>query len=259
MGMRYESYVWLPLKRRFTRGSTAGVGDAGFGEAFLPQNTTVAGAAGRSICDRVVATPGELEIDPKGSAVPDDLGLGQVDQWGVDGELGSAFNAGLRRQICHLLEGRDVFRSTIRVPAVVDRVDPNRDIFRTYHLRPGQRIREEDGVASGHVGDRNAGPDLLQPAALRHRDVSGERRAPDLPKIEVEDQVLRGADCRRNPLRAFHLARVTLAVAKGERMKLIPLSLDHRGCGCGVDSTAEQDDSTPDHYTPRRFGSQRYL
>ena len=65
-----------------------------------------------------------------------DLGLPMPD---VNLEVGP-LHSGFGGQICHLFKGSDKFRPTIRVSAVVERVNTDENICRAQRLGPGERI-----------------------------------------------------------------------------------------------------------------------
>ena len=70
------------------------------------------------------------------------------------------------------------------------------------------RQAEEDGVARGDVGDRNA---RLDPA-LGHVDIGGQRRAAERAEIERQDDVALGAERGGDPRRRLELDPVALVI-----------------------------------------------
>ena len=82
-----------------------------------------------------------------------------------------ALDGGLGREVRHLLERLDVLGPAVGVAAVVEGVDADEDVVCFEHLGPGERDREEDGVARGHVGDREC------PRRSRRRSAASGRRS----------------------------------------------------------------------------------
>ena len=80
-----------------------------------------------------------------------------------------ALDARLGGQVGHLLVRADVLGAAVRVSAVVQGVDADENVAGLQHLGPGQRVRQEDRVASGDVGDRDLVCQVL--CALMVRDV----------------------------------------------------------------------------------------
>src|SRR3712207_9326233 len=61
----------------------------------------------------IVTAAGQAVIDAELQAALDDLGLGELDQGRVDGQLLPALDAGLGRQTGHALKGLNVFRAAV--------------------------------------------------------------------------------------------------------------------------------------------------
>ena len=106
-----------PTKQMGLYPPACGVGEVGFGEALLPQQAGVAEAARAPVGLGRIAGPGEGEVDAEVAAAPDDLGLGERDQRGVDAEATAAFDAGLGREVGEVLEGGDVLGAAVGVAA----------------------------------------------------------------------------------------------------------------------------------------------
>src|SRR6266545_537533 len=84
-------------------------------------------------------------------------------------------------------------------------------------------------------------------SVLRHGDVAGERRAAELAEIDIEDDVLSGAEALRDPARGIEFGGVALAVTKRQRVAIEAIALGDRERGGGVEATGEEDDSTSRH------------
>ena len=170
------------------------------GEALLAQEARVAEAAGSAVGLGLVARPRQREIHAELVGAGDDLGLGERDQRRVDAEAARALDARLGGEIGQPLEGLDELGPAIGIAGLVERVHADEDVLGAQRLGPGERVAEKDGVARGHVGDRNAGADGLVAPALGHRDVVGQRRAADGAEIEPQREVRDGAERGRDLL-----------------------------------------------------------
>ena len=93
------------------------------------QQASVAAAAWTPAFAGVVARKRHPVIDSEFDAAFDDLRLGQMNQRCVDHQSTRLLiNTLLRRQIRHRLVGLDVLGSTIRVAAVVERIDADKEV-----------------------------------------------------------------------------------------------------------------------------------
>ena len=111
-----------------------------------------------------------------------------------------------------------------------------------------QREREEDGVASRHVGDRDlVAADLVGRVVLRHLDIRGQRRATEHPKVDVADHVSRDPSRLSDALRRSEFDLVALPVAEAQGVRLEPLVLRDREHSGRVQAPAQQDDGLPRH------------
>ena len=171
----------------------------------------------------------------------DDLGLGEPDQRGVDGQP-RAFDAGPGGEVRHPRVGLEVLGPAIGIAAVVERVGAEEDVAGAEGLGPGQREREEDGVAGGDVGGRDALADLGQRRVLGHRHVGGERRAPEGAEVEVDHHVPPDAEPLGHAPRGLELDRVPLAVAHAQRVDVEPVAPRDGGGRGRVHPAAQQDD-----------------
>ena len=109
------------------------------------------------------------------------------------------FHRGLGREIGERLERAHVLRPAIGVAGVVHRVGAEPDVLRAQHLGPGQREREQDGVARGNVGDRYA---------LRRRLAARRCCGPSAPSRRMpRDRLCNDAVARRRRARARRARR----------------------------------------------------
>lgn len=103
--------------------------------------------AGQAGGGRIVATVGESVVDAEGGSLLNDLGLGEVDERGVDVEA-SALDAGPGGDVGERLEGLDEDGATVGITAVIDGIDADVDVEGA-DLGVGQGQGKEDGVARG--------------------------------------------------------------------------------------------------------------
>jgi hypothetical protein len=117
------------------------------------------------------------------------LGLGQVQQRRVQLHRPLALNSGPRGQVGHRFIGRKILGPAIRIAAVVERIDAQKNVARIERLGIGQRQREEDCVAGRHIRDWDATANLLGGGVLGHCQVAGQGRAADRSQVDVERHV----------------------------------------------------------------------
>src|SRR6266481_4440578 len=79
---------------------------------------------------------------------------------------------------------------------------------------------------------------------LRHGDVAGERRAAELAEVDIEDDMLGGAEALCYATRSIELGGVALAVAERQGVAVEALALRDREGGGGVEAAGEEDDCT---------------
>src|SRR5467141_4522512 len=219
-----------------------GIRDAELLEPLGAQQARVAPPARRAVLRRVVAAAGERVVDAELDAAAQDAGLGELDERRVDLQPRS-LDAGLGRELRHLLVGREVLRPAIGVAAVVERVHADEEVVRLQRFRPGEREAEEDRVARRDVGQRNRlRLRREQPrAVLRHLHVGSEPRAAELAQVEFHDLVPRDAHRPGDALRALELVDVALAVAETERAELVAFVPGDRYYSRRGEAAAQQD------------------
>ena len=122
---------------------------------------------GRPSASGIVATEGQPEIEPQ-FAAPVARSPPCV-SWSSGAWILSRVRPStpaLGRQVRHAFVGLDELRAAVRIARVIQRVHADEDVRAFQHLGPGQREREENGVARRHIGDRNAVRHLVRPSAL---------------------------------------------------------------------------------------------
>ena len=92
----------------------------------------------------------------------------------------SALDRGLGGEVGHRLEGGDELGAAVGVAGVVDGVDADEDVGRAAHLGHRQGEAQEDGVAGGHVGDRDLAAVTPPPCASLERP----RRRAWAPRVD---------------------------------------------------------------------------
>lgn len=117
--------------------------------------------AGPSLRRRVVAAGGLPVVDSKSQTLADDFSLGPLDQGDMNPEGSTSLGCRLESQVGHFLESFDVLRSAVWIAAVVQCIDPRKQIEGSQYLGPPQRVAEKEGVAGRDVGDGNLPADLI--------------------------------------------------------------------------------------------------
>src|SRR5882762_4688687 len=90
--------------------------DAELLEPLRAQQARVAPPARRAILPGVVAAAGERVVDAELDAAAQDAGLAELDERGVDLQPRS-LDAGLGRELRHLLVAHEVLKPTVRIAA----------------------------------------------------------------------------------------------------------------------------------------------
>lgn len=169
----------------------------------------------RSAIDRgIVTTGGQRVINLETLAQFYDFAFGEMLQRSMNLEAGRAFNTGARGEVCHRFKGRDVFRPTIRVTGIIQRIHPDEEIGGAHGFRPGQRERQKDRVSRRHVRDRNFVAWSMYVAVLGDLCIGRQRRSAPLPQVNVNDQVPSDTLCRRDPFGRVDFSGMSLSVTK---------------------------------------------
>src|SRR3984957_20824904 len=132
--------------------------------------------------------------------------------------------AGLSREIRHLLERRDEFRTAVRVTRIIDRVDADEYVRAFQHLRPRHRERKENSVARGDVRYRNPAADFFDRLMFRNRQVRSQRASSKHAEVDLRDAMLSGMEERRHAARREKLDQVALPVVERERITIEPIA-----------------------------------
>ena len=144
-----------------------------------------------------------------------------------------------RRKRRQALEGCDELGTTIGISRVIERIHADEDVRGAERLGPGQRQRQEDGVAGGYVGRGDtAGIDR---AILRNRRIGRQRGPAERRQVHVELEVPLDAKRRRHSARRLELARVALPVAEGQREQPETLRARNRRGRIRVQAAAQED------------------
>jgi hypothetical protein len=154
----------------------------------------------------------------------------------------TALDAHFRGQVGHALVGRDVLRAAVGIPAVVERVHAHEDVVRAEHLGPRERERQEDRVARGHVGHRDAAADLVDRPVLGDGDVARERGAAERAQVDRHDGVVTRAELPGDEPRALDLDPMALPVVERQRVDLESLGVRDGGGRRGIDTAAQEHD-----------------
>src|SRR5262245_32356172 len=209
----------------------------GLEETPGPQLATVAVAARPSFRRRIVAAQRQAVVGAEGKAAADDVGLREAEERREHFER-APFDAGSRREGRDLLERAKVFRPAVRITGVIERVDADDDGFGADDLGPGRRERQEDRVAGGHVGGRNAR--RVERAILRDVAVADECRAANRRQRDVQLEMTRHAERGGDTPCSFDLADVHLSVANRQYVPVVPVGRRHRAGRIRVETATQQ-------------------
>lgn len=218
---------------------TRRIGDACFRKPSLSEQTTIAAATGIAVFVRIVATQCEAIIDSEFCADLDNLRFRFINQRCAESQFGLPFHACARRQICHRLIGADVFWAAIWVTAIIDGVDTDENGMGSKHLRPRERVGEEDGVPSRHVGYRDTFLHLRIRAVFRHVDVRSQRGCTESAQIDVNNGVLFDFHRLRDILGACDFDLVALPVSETHGIDIVAFGARDGKGGGGIDAAAE--------------------
>src|SRR5688572_14145783 len=108
---------------------------------------------------RIVAARRQAVIHTERKAQLDYFLLGEVYQRRLNANsliLRRSLHSRSRCKLGHALEGLDELGPAVGVPTVIESIDADVYAARSDDLGEGQREREKDRVARGHVGDGNA-------------------------------------------------------------------------------------------------------
>jgi len=148
-----------------------------------------------------------------------------------------AFDRSLGCQIGHDFKSRNIFRAAIGIARKIHRIDPDKNIPTLQHFRPGQRQRQHDGVAGGHIGDWDA---TRNPVDRYGKPGIGQGGTAELGEIKSQNPMLDGVEGLRNPSRCVQFGSVALSVGKGEAIGRKTLMARLCQTGCGIQSAGEE-------------------
>lgn len=109
-------------------------------EAISSQQAGVTLAAGQSP-NRVITARRDTVIDPQPPPFPDNVCFPHMDQRRMDAYPGSDLVTGFCAECGDRLESLNKFRSAVRIPAVIQSINTNKDVARV----PGFRERQRHG------------------------------------------------------------------------------------------------------------------
>lgn len=129
-----------------------------------------------------------------------------------------AFNTRAGGQVGHGLEGLNEGWSAVGVAAVIEGIHTDENIGGTQHLCQGKGIAQEDGVAGGHIGDRDALAHVSQAAMLGHRHVGGQRRAAECAQVKRQHTMALGPEPAGQGPGSLQFTTLPLAIIKRQGM-----------------------------------------
>src|SRR6266851_3629003 len=115
---------------------------ARFTETTKAKLAGIAHSARLPSCGGIVAAGGNRVVDAQSEPKLDDLTLREIDERRTNSNRGlvARFDAGACSERCHLLECGDELRATVRVSAVVERVDADEYFARAHNLCQRERV-----------------------------------------------------------------------------------------------------------------------
>src|SRR5579871_691012 len=211
-----------------------------FFESFPAKPARIALHAGMAGGIRIVTTMGEAEVDAQLRSKFHDLGFRHANQRNMNFQAGAALDACLGGEIGHALISLDVFEAAIGIAGVIERIHSNEDAGRAEYLRPRERKRKKDGVARGHIGDRNTATHLREFAVFGHFDVAGERRATENPEIDVRGQMLDSAETAGDATGRFEFHAMALTVVERKSIACKAILPGHGEHGRRIETATEE-------------------
>src|SRR4051812_40964527 len=181
---------------------------------------SVAVAARRARSIRIVATLRNRVVHAERQPELNDLRLRAIDEWRLDAEGIPPLDGTSCGEIGHPLIRRDVLWTTIRISRVIERIDAYENVPRFQHFGPREGEREENCIASRHVGDWDSGVAI---PILGYGDFARQRRTAKGPQVDIDDHVIVHGVASGHTSRRFDLDRVALSVTERHRMNGIAL------------------------------------
>ncbi len=224
--------------------SAAGAGrvaEAEFAKSFFAQQARIAAAAGAIAGARIIARCCEAVLHAQLHAGADDGRFVHFHQWRVNAEA-SAFRADSRGAVGQFLECLNEGRAAVRIAAEIQRIDADEDVARADYFRPRESEREEDGVARGDVGDRDAVFHLIDGATFGNGEVGCKGGSTERAEINGGNSVLACAECARDAPGGGEFGGVALPIAKGKGVAIKSAFSRDGENGGRIESAAEKND-----------------
>lgn len=124
-----------------------------------------------------------------------------------------------RSKASGLLESLNELRATIRIAAVIQRINPDKDVIAIQHFRPSQRKAEKDRVPGWHISDGNIVGHLRIGSIFWNVNVRRQRAAAELAKIDLDRPMLPHVVVCRDPFSRDELMPMPLAIVKAHRIQ----------------------------------------
>ena len=151
------------------------VGHACFFEPATANRAGIAGTACTAECIRLIARHSGGKVQPQTETQLDYPRFAQVQQRRLN-DYARSVKRDLGRQIRHALEGSKIFRATIRVARIVDRICADVDIRRFEYFSPSQGERQKYRIAGRHICDGHSAVERC--ACIGHVNrIAGQCRA----------------------------------------------------------------------------------
>ena len=137
-----------------------------------------------------------------------------------------------------MLKGLNELRTAIGIAGIVHRIDTQKDIAGSQRFCPAEGTAQEDGVAGGHIGDRNPRLDLIDQIVFGNGDIASERGAAEGAEVKAKRYVPFDAHRGGDPRGCFEFHLVALAVVKGEGVASEPFPIRDGKAGGGIEPSA---------------------
>ncbi len=158
-------------------------------------------------------------------------------------------DAALSSQIRHVFESVNKLRPAIRIPRIIQRIHPDKNIGSLQHLRPSQRIRKKNRVARRNISNRNPRPHLRRRPVFRNVNIRRQRTPAESPQIDHRRPLFPRTQSRRHPRSRLQLHPMPLPVIERQRITLIPLPPRQSQTGGRIEPTAQQTHSSRGSHT----------
>ena len=146
-------------------------------------------------------------------------------------------------QVRHGFKRSDKLGAAIGIARIIDGIHADEDASAPVDFRIGQRERKKNGVARGHVGDRECRRRHLRFVAIfGNGDITGQSRAAEGAQIKTDHAMFGRAQLLGDVGGGLHFDLMPLAVIKGEAVTGVAFFARDGEAGGRIEPAAEQAD-----------------